>query len=372
MRVICQILLEKGCQVACGFPDTHWIDRQTKSYQLKGQFSSFGLKFPKRDVFVDRILTRVFDRAPLRSSITLWNQATRAIKTIESTKFKKIDGVFFPMIDDYLRLKTLNRVSFPYPWAGLSIFPTWLKPDQPDSLTLEQSSCKGLFFLDETTVETAKQFLKIPCFAFPDFAEEGKSKSNALGSFRRLVESSGKGKCKIGLFGVLDRRKGLFELIQIAKRLPSDSYQFFIFGEPFGLMGKMDVWHLSRHIKTTDNVHLIAEKIPSDTEFNQLIQQMDLLWLGYRNFPYSSNQMTRAAMMKTPVIVAEGGLLEKRIDRFGHGFSIPIEDSQCSSNKISRYFDSTKLNPDAFSKYLAEHSIDRLRQTLDAFLQLLD
>ena len=71
-----------------------------------------------------------------------------------------------------------------------------------------------------------------------------------------------------------------------------------------------------------DNCEIINKKIPDGPEFNRFIESSSAVWLAYKDFPYNSNVLIKAAHFQVPVITVDGSLLATLAEEIGIGSSI--------------------------------------------------
>jgi hypothetical protein len=71
-----------------------------------------------------------------------------------------------------------------------------------------------------------------------------------------------------------------------------------------------------------DNCEIINKKIQDGPEFNKFIETSSAIWLAYKDFPYNSNVLIKAAHYQVPVVTVLGSLLATIADDIGIGSSI--------------------------------------------------
>jgi glycosyltransferase involved in cell wall biosynthesis len=225
--------------------------------------------------------------------------------------------------------------------------------------------------LDETRVNAAGVGANKSCFAFPDIAATEHSGGEAVSTLRAdLARFRGDNKL-IGLMGVVDGRKGIFELLQLAHKAQGQPVRFAILGDAVSDPGREDVRQFERELARLrpDNLFYHRGRLPSEADFNAVIRDFDLLWLAYRNFPYSSNQLSKAAHFRIPVIVETGSLLAHRAATHRLGVGITASDADRSLATLLQFLQAPPLPQDGFAQYSRLHSREQLAKTLRSVVQ---
>jgi len=300
----------------------------------------------------------------LLPSTRVWKHTADALQRIIVRSGLTPDLVFFCMADDYVN----SRVSaaeiatlFPYAWSGLGIFPKWLQ-ESPRHIPpcLLDSHCKGLFLLDETLVSAAQALIGKPCHAFPEVTDVSEPQEGRLSELVAAIECFRAGRYLVGLFGVVDRRKGIFHLLRIANFLRDSPIAFVIAGDVTAAETEIELDYFEKKLAASGltNVFFRRGRIAEDEEFNALVKSVDLLWVAYPNFDYSSNQLTKAAYFGTPVAVNAGGLLAERVREFDLGIAIPTANESRSAELISEFLMKRELGSakKPSQRYYSQHS----------------
>jgi hypothetical protein len=84
---------------------------------------------------------------------------------------------------------------------------------------------------------------------------------------------------------------------------------------------------LLEQVSQKENVWAHLKRIPTECAYNGIIRACDLLVAAYRDFPHSSNTVTKAATFEKPIIVTKGGLMAKRVNSFQLGLVIDRSES---------------------------------------------
>lgn len=120
------------------------------------------------------------------------------------------------------------------------------------------------------------------------------------------------------------------------------------------------------------NCFLHFGRIPDEPQFNALVNECDVLFVVYEDFPYSSNMLTKAAIFKKTVVASETFCIGERVRKFELGLTIPEGDvAKCIEalhHLCSPESNTHLLNPD-FEGYQRLNSLEQLHH---AFLSILD
>ena len=67
--------------------------------------------------------------------------------------------------------------------------------------------------------------------------------------------------------------------------------------------------------KWEDNQNIFThfQRLSSEVILNQVIVESDIIYTAYSDFPNSSNILTKAALLKRPVVVSEGHLMAELV-----------------------------------------------------------
>lgn len=277
------------------------------------------------------------------------------------------DLVYFPCLDDLLptlaTLKLFNRL-FPYPWSGLlvqSIFPPY-KAGIPDIRPFLRSPfCQGIGVLNEYSIESLKAF-QTDIKRLPDFADL--SEANEEYDLLHTLRNKAKGRKIIALLGSIGTRKGIQLLLRTIPLLPEEEYFFFLAGKSW--LTETQTQELKTVESTRNNCLFSLQHIPDEACFNALVSASDVLFAAYYNFSGSSNLLTKAAAFGKPILVSSGECMGKRVSDYGIGIAIPQEDADKCRQAIIDLCRQGAPQPQNFTKYAAEHSLNKLSEGLAA------
>lgn len=255
-----------------------------------------------------------------------------SIKLDTSVIEEPIDLVFICCIWHGAWLPFMNADKFPYNWKALlidmhgiiknGIFSNLLNHRTPSLRSLFHSkNCKQVFTLEEDKIEMSQDLFLGKLERFPEIC------SFALADSLEAVDPEGiiKGlnNPKVGILGCLNKSKYLVELITIAK-LTEDRDWGILAGGPLDRVGlsEYDLDLIDSFFEEDDKSFAYFGNLNEEL-YNLLLNQCDLMFLCYRNFYRSSNNLVKAAYYRKPVICMRGGTISYWCEKYGLGQVIP-------------------------------------------------
>lgn len=325
-----------------------------------------------------------------RSLITLacWRQATTAIQKALEKIGKQPDLVFFPWLDSYLApYITYHSVDqiFPYKWIGIYHLPSHLRMKQrfeslrrgllnPDAV-LYSPQCLAVGVHDEGIAEKLKNKINgKSVVVFPNFTDESPPEPNF--PLVKEILKKARGRKIIGLIGSQGRRKGLLTLLEIAQKSVQEDWFFVFVGElaehSFPPQERTRVQSIIS--SNPDNCFFHFGHVPGDSQFNALAKVCDVLWVVYKNFVFSSQILTVAAIFEKPVIAQDSFCIGERVKKYRLGLTVPEDDiSKCieALRGLCNHLDSIEewLKP-KFQEYKSFQSTEQLRLSIEDILSV--
>ena len=119
-----------------------------------------------------------------------------------------------------------------------------------------------------------------------------------------------------------------------------------------------------KKIAESSNVE-ITGYIKREEDLNCLINDSDIVYAVYLNFPHSSNIMTKASAFKKPILVNDGYLMSERVKKFGIG----LTKRECQNKNLDEILaDAQNLNGN-YNELFAKHTRSILTDKLNLILQ---
>jgi glycosyltransferase involved in cell wall biosynthesis len=316
---------------------------------------------------------------------TLWHfrSIEKLAKDWEAESGRKADLVFYACIykADFDWFKTV-RPFLSLPWSGLYLHATSIRAsDDPDHSGRVPNPenifvgplCQGVVLLDEGIASQFAAATGKPVVIFPDLTDERLPAQPDEGVLAEGLKQFAGNRPLIGLFGHLIKSKGVLDLA-LASRDPRMSEVRFAFGGHFN-----EMWFSPSELDTVKdvltkgaNVWSHLRFIPDGPPLNSLLNACDILSAAYLNFTNSSNIMTKAALLKKPLIVSDGHLMAERVRHFKMGEIVPQEDVEALIGAINKILKSPTAwvaeNQPRWPDYLRAHSFERLKESFREIL----
>jgi hypothetical protein len=101
---------------------------------------------------------------------------------------------------------------------------------------------------------------------------------------------------------------------------------------------------------------------------NAVIAESDVVFAAYKDFPNSSNVLTKAAFFHRPIVVSDGYLMAERVRRHNLGEVVPEGNLDSLVSAVTRmtapgYYKNLCTNA-RWDEYAADHSLTRLRAVM--------
>ncbi|WP_216901911.1 glycosyltransferase [Synechococcus sp. CCY 9618] len=292
---------------------------------------------------------------------------------------KKIDQVFFAwMYDDDFRDFRHAQHQFGFPWTGLyynsrpfrmpgKAIPYTGGLSCPERF-VPLPSCRGIAVADPWIIP-ALQSLAGPdkrVVAFPDFTDLQLEPPSGLPA---KVKAMAGNRRIISLVGHLQRTKGLVEFTAALQRSELKEAFFFLGGEIY--WGEIDTptrMALQRSWEDAPNLYCHLQRLSSEACLNQMIQISDVIYAAYSDFPNTSNIMTKAALLKKPILVSDGHLMADLAKQYSLGEVAPEGDVDTIAGTLHRmiqdpYLDQAETNS-GWQAFAEQHTPERLRSAL--------
>lgn len=318
-------------------------------------------------------------------AIRLFGGLGRQLRDWERQNNRKIDLVFFACIYDweFAHFSSSERF-FGFPWTGLYLharslrMPGMASPyrtliPRPEKV-FGGRLLRSIALLDEGVIEKMRLITRSGnVFAFPDVANESLPKEGALNwGLAHKIKDFAAGRKIVTLVGYLQQTKGVEEFVELAKHPSMRNTIFFLGGEP-GLDGFDEATksRLQNAWEQTPNLWAHLQRLPEES-LNAVVASSDVVFAAYRNFPNSSNIMTKAAMFERPIVVSDGFLMAERVRHYCLGEVVPEGDVQVLAYSVAKMLEPNYINrlrSDArWADYKKDHSAASLEHAMKSLL----
>lgn len=169
------------------------------------------------------------------------------------------------------------------------------------------------------------------------------------------------------LFGSLEYRKGLFELLEALALLPPDVAR----GLAVALVGTTydDIRpRLADAVRQLDGASAVQvvfhERFVPDDELNDLVAASDLVLAPYRRHVGSSGVVLRAAAGGRPVLGPETGQIGREVSRHRLGVTVDTSDPRAIADGLVRVLRGEGFDAVQAAAYAEAHSVERFCEVL--------
>lgn len=321
------------------------------------------------------------------SAVLRWKFLKEAITRASREAALKIDFVFLPWLDSYLRFQPSTTLAsqLATPWSGLY----FRNHHFGDSLGSVGRAAKGdrslrnkhlvaVGVLDERFSAKMKAETGKDIIAFPDITDETPPQVPSPLSLEIMKAAAGRK--IIGMVG-LERRKGLLTMLKIAQEVADSEEWFFVaagkYAEAtFSEEEQAFVTAIQTKVITGELSNLYLElpgaRVDDGADFNSLIRTFDVIYAAYEGFQGSSNALTKGAIFKRPLIGTRGECVASRIEEFGMGLTIAEGNVDDGIAAIRQVLKGEDWEGNALSKRFTDYHSQHNRQRLDeVFAKLL-
>jgi glycosyltransferase involved in cell wall biosynthesis len=367
----CKMLLELGCRVVGICADPSYVSRWLE----------------ERGICQENLLLHSLPITPawLRSwrrkwrllrHLVCWFQSAQILSQTQKSQKWTVQGAFVAWAHSLLENghpsgALLDHI-FPFPWAVLWADSEALRSPGKNPRHL-LAPLTGKYFrtvavLDEGTLSAFKSVLgPSRVLDWPDFTDNTLPLSPPF--LLTEMRARARGRPVIGSFGVMGKRKNTALLLAYAEK---HADLFFLVA---GLVN-LD-WYPPEEREIIcrakrgelENV-LLHDGFLSEGDLNAFIQASDIIYAVYRDFPNSSNILTKAAVFKRPVVVADGFCMAERVRRYEIGKVIPQDDFHALDHAIRALLTSPP-HPDEFQLFGEAHSEKRLKHQMAQLVGVL-
>ena len=309
----------------------------------------------------------------------------KQLRAWETNQGRKIYLVFFACIYDrqFEHLRCAERL-FRFPWAGLYLHArSFRMPGSPvpylgglpcPERIFDSPSLRAAAVLDEGAAEPLGKITGgKPVLVFPDTTMESLPKEPLNEGLAGKIKNFAVGRSIVSLTGHLQWTKGMDVFTQAAGHPNMQDIFFFLGGElNWTQISENDKAKLLQSWERLPNFYAHLQHLPELT-MNSVYSVSDVVVAAYREFPNSSNALTKAAVFQRPIVVSDGYLMAQRVRKFGLGEVIPEGDAEALVAALRRMLVpgySDELHGRArWKEYREAHSLVRLTKVIKELLE---
>jgi len=310
----------------------------------------------------------------------------KQLRHLEKTKEINVILVFFACIydHDFEHFQKVEK-SFGFPWSGLYLHArSFHMPGSPMPYTgvipcPEKIFSSGLMrsaaVLDEGVAAPMGDIAEgKPIVLMPDFTDEDLPVDGDGGAgLANKIMSFAQGRPVVSLLGHLQRTKGIEEFTAMAQNESMRNVFFFLGGEVnWTEIEESKRSEMQKVWESAGNVYAHLQYISSDKEINAVISVSDVVYAAYKDFPNSSNILTKAAVFKKPVIVSDGYVMAERVREYGLGEVVTEGDAEGIAKTLRRMLaEGYSENLESRARWDEYHSVHAVERLPECFEQLL-
>ena len=291
--------------------------------------------------------------------------------------------VFFAHLDSVLPAVPIkvSRLFMPNRWTGLYISPSFKSKEHFESRSnfyrikkfykeksLSVSSCRSVLVLHPIYKRFLNKHTKINnCVHLPELIEIPSlldSKLNKHESQNQInhvllekIKEEAKGRTIISFLGNITFKKNFPLFLKSVSLLDPNQYFILVLGRLKG-QNKSDFLPDLEIIENRNmNSHIdLNYYISNEIEFSDLISLSNIIFLHYRDHPYSSNVLSKAMAHRKPVIVNKVYLMEKIVKEYNWR-DVVESDPRKIAQSIQELSDPKfKIQEDSYQLFLKNHS----------------
>lgn len=313
-----------------------------------------------------------YSALPLYSLRSIANKWRKAVRVLKKTK-QPYDLVFFMSLDQMVYDSPrgwMNKLfaywiaqAFPWKWTGLLFDLGPVKGKAYQSTIFNAKNCTGIFSLDEYQAKDITNTLGKPCTALPDVTND--VSPNMDWEVIKEIQEKANGRAIVSLLGALQRRKGLLPYLKAIHQNTNEQLFFVLAGKLYKEGFSEEEWkEVNQLIELLpSNAYTYLAHIPDEATFNALVKQSSVIYAAYINFPNSSGLVSKAALYHKPIIVSKGFLMDKKVNQYQTGISIPQENSHEIVRAIEQ-LSSQNIKESSHENFNAHHDVQILHRVL--------
>lgn len=289
--------------------------------------------------------------------------------------------VFFAHVDSIIPALPTQIASMfmPSKWIGLHVQPSYKaaiasgKEKSRKLFLAEKSfslpSCKAILVLHPIyKTFFSIRFKNLKVHSLPEFISQNVNQEYNIA--KEILQKSS-GRKVVSIIGVFTKRRNLSLFLETSILLNKEDFFIVVLGSLKSSDYSEEELRLIRiNINNlSDNSYIdIDYYIPSDEDFNRLIDISDIIFLNYKDHPFSSNILPRAMMFRKPVIVGEKYLMEKVVVNYNWK---AVTDNRADkvARKIQQLASNFEIDEDKFKILVNDFSENKFESTIVTAVQ---
>jgi glycosyltransferase involved in cell wall biosynthesis len=266
----------------------------------------------------------------------------------------------------YLHAMSFRMPGRPHPRLGRLMFPEKM---------FGGKRCRGVAILDEGISQQVSKAIGKHVVVLPELTDSAFATNEREAMLAERLKQFAAGRPIIGLFGYLQKSKGILTFLEAARMPAASNICFALGGEMLWPLDRAESNKIQLTLGEYPNIWNHLARIPSESSLNSLMAGCDILFAAYHDFPHSSNIQIKAATLGKPLIVSDGYLMAERVRRYNAGEVIRQGDAQALLDAIFKITKDPAAwvanNQPQWSEYCRENSFERFKSGLAELLNIL-
>lgn len=371
MRIFTRVLLEANYNVVAVLPESdklmNWVQKELPSY------------LPHFSILEYSKSSTTHNNKRFGKFLETF-EAWKGLNDLLRNNGKQIDHVFLAWLDSYLSNHFpafIVDFIFSYKWSGLYFHPRHMRlnklahTQKPSWSSIDgicmSKKCQGIAIHDEGIVDSFSKRLEKPVVLFPEIADTTAHLSYHPDT-QAFREKANK-RTIVGMFGTLSKHQGVIEYIQLIKQSNSSKF-FFVIAGPLSIetfsKGEQNI--ITSFINNLpENCYLKLNYLQEGAEFNTFVNDVDILYIVYNNFPSASNRLTKAAVFKKPVLSSNRFCVGEDVKKYRLGCTVNEGNIEEYVSQLENCTKNSFRNND-FENYAVLHNANRLKNEFKKIL----
>jgi len=299
-----------------------------------------------------------------------------AVARIEKRNGRKADLVFFSsLFEDDLDLAQQAAKQIGRPWSFLNLHPYYFHPAHSrarlNAAAVQRCfaapDLKAIATINEDVVAAIRSASGKPVVVFPEITDERVDPDHPL---KRRVRAFAGDRTTVGIVSLLPW-KGVGLLARTCLCADPAKYAFLFAGEYHEAnYSRDDAQAFAECLNQAPHALFHLARLPDGPVFNAALDSLDIIFCACENFPFSNNTLTKAALLRKPVIVSENCLSAERVQRHRLGRVVPFGQPEAVQAAIQEIAAGGGVADEDARSYLELHSDRALVAAFSTILNL--
>jgi glycosyltransferase involved in cell wall biosynthesis len=233
-------------------------------------------------------------------------------------------------------------------------------------------SCKAVISLHSIYQKFfEKRFARDKFLVFPELVDVRTGEDSILVN---KIQDLADGRKIISIVGSLLPKRNLKLFLESAQKLDPCEYFILVVGNfPKEYYSAPEITAIEALVSTfsPENAWIDLEcYIPTEAEFNRLLEISDVIYVQYKEHNCSSNILSKAMKLRKPIIV-NGGYLMAKVVKTYNWQAVVAEESEPVAAEIAKLAQNFTIDEPKYQLFLQEYSGEKNTATIRRALELL-